>query len=257
LQRASFALANLPEGLQRSRHGIERKTRMCFSPTASFSASAVIAVIGVATLRHVREPRALLFAAVPLLFSLHQFTEGMVWLGLEGRIGKIALDHFAFLYTMYAQGLLPLLMPLAVMLMEPRGWRRGVMVGLTAIGAVAAGWDIVGLISLPLKTCIEGDSIGYHNAMTANLPISLLYIGATCGALLLSSHRVLRWYGALNIVALSITQIVKATTFASVWCFYAAGMSIIIYWQFQRGTIDVAARSESRPFLFPWLRKTS
>jgi hypothetical protein len=72
---------------------------------------------------------------------------------------------------------------------------------------------------------------------------------------------VLRWYGALNIVALSITQIVKATTFASVWCFYAAGMSIIIYWQFARGNIEVAAPNGRslvlRPFLFPWLRKTS
>jgi hypothetical protein len=94
--------------------------------------------------------------------------------------------------------------------------------------------------------------------MTASLPISLLYIGATCGALLLSTHRVVRWYGALNIIALSITQLVKATTFASVWCFYAASMSVIIYWQFQRGTIDIATPNGrsliQRPFLFPWLR---
>jgi len=231
---------------------------MCFSATASFTGSAVIALVGMATLRHVREPRTLLFAAVPLLFALHQFTEGMVWLGLEGRIGRIALDHFAFMYTMYAQGLLPLLMPLAITMMEPRGWRRSVMIGLTAIGAVAAAWDMVGLISLPLNTCIEGHSIGYHNAMTASLPISLLYIGATCGALMLSSHRVVRWYGALNIVALSITQLVKATTFASVWCFYAASMSIILYWQFRRGAIELATPdgqpSRLKPFLFPWLR---
>jgi hypothetical protein len=233
---------------------------MCYSATASFTGCAVIAAVGLATLRHVRQPRTLLFAAVPLLFALHQFTEGMVWLGLDGRIGKIALDHFAFLYTMYAQGLLPLLMPLAIMLMEPRGWRRRVMMGLTAIGAVAAAWDMVGLITLPLNTCVEGHSIGYHNAMTASLPISLLYIGATCGALLLSSHRTIRWYGVLNIVALSITQIVKATTFASVWCFYAAGMSMIIYWQFRRGSITVATAGERsptlQPLLFPWLRNT-
>ena len=97
---------------------------MCFSATSSFAASLVIGTIGVATLRHVREPRALLFASVPMLFSLHQFCEGMVWLGLDGRIGKIGLDHVAFLFTLYAQGLLPLLMPAAVALMEPRGWRR-------------------------------------------------------------------------------------------------------------------------------------
>ncbi len=230
---------------------------MCYSATASFTGSGVIAVIGIATLRHVREPRTLLFAAMPLLFSIHQFVEGLVWLGLNGQIGKLAFDHVAFMFTMYAQGLLPVLMPLAVTLMEPRGRRREVMVGLTAIGAVAAAWDAIGLISLPLNTCVQGHSIAYINQMTASLPISVLYILAACGTLLLSTHRVIRWYGALNIIALSITQIVKAYAFASVWCFYAAIMSTMIYWQFQRGTIDIATpNGRSRilqPLLLPWL----
>lgn len=208
---------------------------MCFSPTASFTSAAIIGTIGVATLRHVREPRTFLFAAMPILFALHQFTEGLVWLGLQGRIGPIGRDHAAFLFTLYAQGLLPFLMPLAVLLMEPTGWRRKVIIGLTAIGAVAALWDAYGLIFLPSRLFIDQHSIAYRNEMTGSLAISLLYILATCGALLLSSFRVVRWYGVVNIVALTIVQIVKAETFASVWCFYAALMSVMLYWQFSRG----------------------
>jgi len=208
---------------------------MCFSPTASFTSAAIIGTIGVATLRHVREPRTFLFAATPILFALHQFTEGLVWLGLQGRIGPIGRDHAAFLFTLYAQGLLPFLMPLAVLLMEPTGWRRKVIIGLTAVGAVAALWDAYGLIFLPSRLFIDQHSIAYRNEMTGSLAISLLYILATCGALLLSSFRVVRWYGVVNIVALTIVQIVKAETFASVWCFYAALMSVMLYWQFRRG----------------------
>lgn len=214
---------------------------MCFSATASFAASAVIGVIGVATLRHVREPRAVLFAAIPLLFAVHQFSEGMVWLALDGRLGPLALERTALLFTIYAQGVLPFLMPLAVALMEPPGWRRGAIIALTCAGAVAAAWDVTGLITLPNRTFIAHHSIAYRNEMTGNLPISLLYIVATCGALMLSSHRVVRWYGVLNVIALSITQLVKEYAFASVWCFYAAVMSVIIYAQFRRGGIDVAA----------------
>jgi hypothetical protein len=33
---------------------------------------------------------------------------------------------------------------------------------------------------------------------------------------------------------------VKAYAFASVWCFYAALMSIILYWQFRQGRIGGA-----------------
>ena len=208
---------------------------MCFSPTASFTSAAIIGTIGVATLRHVREPRTFLFAATPILFALHQFTEGLVWLGLQGRIGPIGRDHLAFLFTLYAQGLLPFLMPLAVALMEPAGWRRKLIIGLTAIGAVAASWDAYGLIFLPSRVFVDHHSIAYRNEMTGSLPISLLYILASCGALLLSSFRVVRWYGVANVIALTIVEIVREQAFASVWCFYAALMSVILYWQFSRG----------------------
>ncbi len=233
---------------------------MCFSATSSFVASAVIGSIGVATLRHVREPRALLFASVPMLFALHQFTEGLVWLGLDGQIGALALDHLAFLFTLYAQGILPLLMPAAVALMEPPGWRRGAILGLTGVGALVCIWDVYGLVFFPSQILVEQNSIAYRNPLTGNFWISCLYILATCGALLLSTHRVVRAYGALNVVVLTIVEIVKEYAFASVWCFYAAIMSVMIYWQFRRLNIDIETPNGTsrilRPFLFPWLRLT-
>ncbi|MES2097898.1 MAG: DUF6629 family protein [Pseudomonadota bacterium] len=231
---------------------------MCFSATASFTGSAVIATIGIATLRQVREPRTLLFAAVPMLFALHQFTEGLVWLGLEGRIGKIGFDHVAFLFMLYAHGILPFLMPVAVALMEPPGGRRKAILGLVAAGAVVFAWNASGIIFLPSSCVIEQNSIAYRNPMTGALWISGLYILATCGALLLSSHRVVRTYGVLNVVALSIAEALKQHAFASVWCFYAAIMSVMIYSQFKQLHIDIenpnTASPALRPFLLSWLR---
>jgi hypothetical protein len=233
---------------------------MCYSATASFVASGVLGTVGLATLRHVREPRALLFAAVPLLFAFHQFTEGFVWLGLEGRIGPSALKRAAFLFMGYAQGVLPFLMPLAVLLIEPPGRRRRAILALTVLGAVVAALMMYGLIVFESRCFIERNSIAYRNPVTGNLPLSLLYILGTCGSLLLSTHRTVRWYGVLNVIALTITQIVREYAFASVWCFYAATMSIVIYWQFARKGIDVETPNGTspilRPFLFPWMRLT-
>ena len=212
---------------------------MCFSATASFTASAIIGTIGVATLAHVRQPRAVLFAATPLLFSIHQFAEGCVWLGFMGEISPAALHRAVVVFQMYAQGILPLLMPLAVLLMEPPGQRRRVIFGLTLIGAIVFAWDMAGLLFWPSQAFVQGGSIAYRNPLTGNLFISLLYILGTCGSLLMSSYRVVRWYGLLNVIVLTIVQLVKAYTFASVWCFYAASMSILLFWQFNRGNIDV------------------
>ena len=183
---------------------------MCFSATASFTGAALIGTVGVATLRHVRDPRTLLFASVPMLFAAHQLTEGLVWLGLEGRIGPIGLGHVAFLFTLYAQGLLPLLMPVAVMLMEPPGTRRLLIFALAAAGATVCAWDAYGLIFLPSRVYIEHHSIAYRNEMTGSLPISLVFIVATCGALLLSTYRVVRLYGVANVIGLTVVELVRS-----------------------------------------------
>ena len=234
---------------------------MCFSASASFVASGVIGSIGIATLRHVREPRALLFAAVPMLFAAHQFTEGFVWLGLDGRIGPVALGHVAFLFMFYAQGLLPLLMPLAVLLLEPPGRRRSAITALTFLGAFVCAWMVYGLIFFESTCFVEQHSIAYRNPLTGNFWVSLLYVLAVCGALVLSTHRVVRWYGILNIIGLTTAELIKSFTFASVWCFYAATLSIVIYWQFSRRNIDVETPNGIspilKPFLLPWLRLTS
>ena len=140
---------------------------MCFSANANFVASAAIAVVCVATLRHVRQSRAVLFAAVPLLFALHQFTEGFVWLGGDDIVRPDAKGHVVFLFILYAQGILPLLMPLAVLLMEPPGWRRNVVAALTAAGAALCGYVFYGLIAEESHVRVLAHSLNYENAMTS------------------------------------------------------------------------------------------
>jgi hypothetical protein len=216
--------------------------RMCFSATASFVSSGLIASIGFATLRHVREPRSLLFGSIPLLFALHQFTEGWAWLGLDGVTGRLALARAAFLFTLYAQGMLPFLMPAAIALIEPAGWRRRTIWALTAIGMLVCAWDLYGLIYYPSHVYVQHHSIAYRNPLTGNFNISLLYILATCGALLLSSHWIARCYGALNVLGLTIVELFREYVFASVWCFYAAALSMMLYAYFwsSDGRIKIA-----------------
>ena len=53
---------------------------MCFSATASFTAAVTLSALGAATLTQIRSRRELLLGSVPLLFSIQQFSEGLVWL---------------------------------------------------------------------------------------------------------------------------------------------------------------------------------
>jgi hypothetical protein len=60
-----------------------------------------------------------LFAALPTLFAVHQFIEGFVWLGLDGILSPKTTHNMGAAFMLYAQGLLPFLLPLSVLLFEP------------------------------------------------------------------------------------------------------------------------------------------
>src|SRR6202034_1662816 len=92
---------------------------MCFSATANFVGSGVLGAVGVVTLTKVKHRRELLFASLPALFAVHQFIEGFVWLGLDGVLSPTVAHNMGAAFVLYAQGLLPFLMPLSVLLFEP------------------------------------------------------------------------------------------------------------------------------------------
>ncbi len=219
---------------------------MCFSANANFVASAAIAVVGVATLWHVRQPRAVLFAAVPLLFALHQFTEGFVWLGVDNIIRPDAKGHVIFLFVLYAQGILPFLMPLAVLLMEPPGTRRNIVAVLTVLGGALCAYVFYGLIVDETHVHVFDHSLNYENPKTSTWWVALIYVIVTCGSLIASSHRVVMWFGILNFVGVVATIIVKSYAFTSIWCLYAAIISVMIYWQFSRKQIDIGRPNSRR-----------
>jgi hypothetical protein len=209
---------------------------MCFSATANFAGSAVLGAIGVATIAEVKHRRELLLASMPCLFALHQFTEGFVWLGLNGKLSQTALHGAAAAYVLYAQGLLPFLLPLSVLLIEPTRHRRQRMMGFLILGSVLTLYILWGLMMDPLQVSAVGHSIVYENALTTTTVIAVLYVIATCGALFFSGFRDLVWLGWLNLVGLLVVMVIKSYAFTSVWCAYAAVVSVVIYFFFRRSS---------------------
>src|SRR6202451_4515168 len=111
---------------------------MCFSAAANFVGSGVLGVVGVVTLTKVKHRRELLFAALPTLFAIHQFIEGFVWLGLDGTLSPAVAHNMGAAYMLYAQGLLPYLLPLSVLLFEADAKSRKRMRPFLVLGGATA-----------------------------------------------------------------------------------------------------------------------
>lgn len=210
---------------------------MCFSATADFVGSAVLGTIGVATMREVKHPRELLFAAMPCLFALHQFTEGFVWMGLDGTLPPAVAHGAGAAYVLYAQGLLPFLLPLSVLLLEPTRYKQRQMLGFVVLGGMLMVYMLWGLIAYPLNISIEQHSIVYQNAVTTTTVVAMLYVLATCGSLFFSGFKTLVVLAWANLIGLTIVMMVKRYAFTSIWCAYAAAVSVIIYVFFRRSRV--------------------
>lgn len=124
---------------------------MCFSANANFVGSGVLGAVGVVTLTKVRHRRELLFASLPVLFAIHQFTEGFVWLGLDGTLTPGVTHDMGAAFMLYAQGLLPFLLPLSVLLFEPDRKSRSRMLPFVVLGGGTALYILWALTAYPLE----------------------------------------------------------------------------------------------------------
>lgn len=207
---------------------------MCFSATASFTSSAIIGVVGVATLARSNGPREWLFAAIPLLFAFHQFAEGAVWLGLMDGAPLGGVGPWGFVYMLYAQGLLTLLIPLAVWLIEPDRKRRLMVMPFLLLGAALTIYMLWALLTFHTAIYVEAHSVVYRNPGSSHLWIAALYVIATCGALFFSGYGYIVALGAVNLAGVLLVLWLKQYAFTSVWCAYAAVVSVLIYFHFDR-----------------------
>ena len=201
---------------------------MCFSATANFVGSGVLATVGVITLTKVKHRRELLFASLPTLFAAHQFIEGFVWLGLYGYLSPKLTYAAGEAFVLYAQGLLPLLMPLGVMLFEPTRARRRTMLPFVVLGAATSIYMLWALVAYPLQISVRSNSIVYVNQGTNHTTLAAFYVIATCGSLFFSRVRDMVLFGAANLLILLVVMAVKRYAFTSLWCAYAAVASLIV-----------------------------
>ncbi len=207
---------------------------MCFSATASFTASGVLIIQGVATLQLVKQKKSyFLFALIPFFFAIQQFSEGIIWtkfnqgLPIEG-FASVA----AFIFLMFAFLIWPIMIPLTLWFAEDVKWRKRVLLLLTVGGVL---WLLYLLVSVPhYNVSIQNreNSIGYSIDFFTEPAISIMravYLGLLLIPIFFSSLRYMWVFGMTTLVSAMIAYYFYETTFTSVWCFLAAMLSMVLY----------------------------
>lgn len=207
---------------------------MCFSPEADFTAGAIVAGVGVETLRRVRTPRELIVGALPLLFGIHQLVEGFVWLGLRGEVSQGLGDAAKEAYIVYAHAVLPAIVPLGFMLLEPDTVRSRRLRPFAGVGLLLGAYLLGQVTAYPVGAQQAPHCIVYTTHTPNDVAVTMLYVVVTCGPALLSSRRYLRWFGLASLIGVIATAAVRADDVTSLWCLCAAMVSVLILEHFRR-----------------------
>lgn len=204
---------------------------MCFSAGASFAGGAIITTIGVLTVRKNTEPSRRLFAAIPLVFGVQQVSEGFVWVALQSGGPELMLTIATYVFLFAALILWPSMIPLSVMLMEPSPRRRKALIAFLAIGVATSLCYGSGIFFNEVTPEISSHHIKYTNdfpRLLANITFGT-YLLATLVPLFISGVRKMWMFGALMAASCLITGVFYKEYLTSVWCFFAALISIVIY----------------------------
>ena len=201
---------------------------MCFSATASFVAGATLSAAGVATLRQVRQRSEIPFAAIPLLFGIQQITEGVIWLTFRQDAPELR-QTMTYIYSVFSHVWWPIWVPLAIGSFEISRRRKTILMAFQVAGLAVGVYLLYSLIARPITAEVIGRHIVYASPHFYLLPVIVLYVAATCVSGLFSSHGFVNLFGILAFVAFVASYLVHASALVSIWCFFAAVLSLLVY----------------------------
>jgi hypothetical protein len=200
---------------------------MCFSAQADVITGLAVGAVGIDALRHVTDRRELPLASLPMLFAAHQLIEAFVWWGLDGSVPASLGTAAAHVYLVIAF-LLPVVVPLAVVAVEPDRLRRRIMLACAALGAMISTVMLAAVARGDLIVAEAGLHVSYSVGLSHGGFLSMLYVVAVCGAFLASSSRRIVLFGAVNLVAVSTLAWLTMDGVISLWCAWAAVTSVLI-----------------------------
>lgn len=215
---------------------------MCFSTQASFLTASIIGTIGLASVAKAKKPLRLL-AVTPLLFAIQQALEGINCITLDSS-DTTSLFHKASLYgfVVFASIVWPIWVPFVLFRSERNKARKKLLGVNIIIGCFIAlvsmmcmfflGWRVE-LRSHHIHYLIEGDTLssllGSFVSFVRYL-IFYIYLLPTVGSFFITSLRHAWLVGAVLLVGWLTSIIFYSMAFSSVWCFFAALGSAVIYY---------------------------
>lgn len=200
---------------------------MCFSAEASFVSAALVGACSYFTLREVKRPLQIPLALLPLGFALQQASEGMIWLFKNNQWEQNSLFWASvWTYVTFAFLIWPIWFPLSALLLEKVQWRRRVLGVCLFAGLCVSVSFLLHFLNLGITVDVVGNSLRYD---VTDRIFGIPYLAVLSFSFILSSVPRLWVMGVAAPISFFLSAYFYWENFASIWCFFAAFISLWIY----------------------------
>ncbi|MFT6765947.1 MAG: hypothetical protein ACJAZS_000843 [Alteromonas naphthalenivorans] len=204
---------------------------MCFSAQASFGAAAALGIIGLLSLRKVKKAKIYPFAMIPIFFAIQQAFEGIVWITYNDPVNVYVNQLAMYAFLFFAFFFWPVWIPFAFAMIEPKKTRRNILYGLMGVGFAASSGLIWSVIQHGVSAQITCNHIRYIVDVPGNFHYwgGWIYCLATVLPFFVSSKKAAWLFGFVLCASVAISAYFFTAFFTSVWCFFAAMLSVMVY----------------------------
>lgn len=199
---------------------------MCFSATASFTTGTILLFTWIVTLYQVKHKSSILFASIPLIFGIQQIIEGLVWISFDSTFFHSVV---VYMFVFIAYVFWPIYVPIAIFFIEKENFRRRILLFISALWTIVWIYIFIHILYAWVTSIIISHSICYQVPISYPFVSFSLYFLSVCLWIIVSSSQKIRIFGTSVLISFFIAHIFYPETSFSVWCFFSAALSIIIY----------------------------
>ncbi len=209
---------------------------MCFSAVASFTTAALLLPLGVyaSRLAWLKDSRYLSLTVVPICFGIQQGMEGMEWLSLPSNQADVS-RFWALGFLFFAYGFWLVGPAIAMWTIERRPRIKSQLLTIALIGFLFAASLYLPLFIHPdwLTIVVRQASIVYQTQLIYDRFLSrdmvhFIYLIIVLYPLYLSNLDRVRVFAGLIAISMIISTLFFSYAFVSIWCFWAALLSLYI-----------------------------
>lgn len=201
--------------------------------------AGVLTAIGGASIGASADMRRRFFAAIPLGFAVQQAAEGIVWLTIDNPAHATLLRAAVFAFLAFALVVWPTWIPWSLRVAERDPVRRKWLTLLAWAGVFVSLGAAVLLTRWNPHAFIEGSSVHYNFGVPSGAFMHVLLVVAYAAPAFLSffvsTIELSNVFGAALVISMGAALAIQAEALTSVWCFFAAGLSVLVFVSGRRG----------------------